>query len=601
MPSSTREVNKTMMASLFGNLLKVLSPRWTPVLFFFDDLQWADPLLLALLTSLIRGAGTESLNLSAASKAKRSQDDAGGDVNVLFVGSYRDNEVDDDSLLAKVLEKMTSDSAVHVTNIALARFSEGTLNEMLSESLCLPIRRVRSLSKLVIHKTDGQPLHVIEVIQALAMDNLLTHSFARGWEWDADSIDICPMTDSVAELFAFKLRKLPSDILLGLQIVSCFGFQVDQHIISYVADYDGVSSVDIATAIDVGLSKGLVERAGQLVSFSHDMIQKATIDTIDEDHLTTLLSKLAAALIKNATAVGDLDSVLFVIVDLINRIGSDVISCPLQRVIFADLNLKAGTKAISVPDFAAAATYAESGISFLSDHSWETQYKLSLRLYETAVLSHFSTQQGNLDRLKNRIDSVFEHAKDFSDKFKTHCVWIKLLSMTDLKRAIDESLNALDQLGEPLDLANVNYKMMLEEMESLKEKFSGKRKQRELSMQPMSDCNKMKAMMVMASLVVCYHHLASYLVAYVSCQMIRMTMAYGRCEQSVFCVATFACALVNHLHDIDEGSPWGKLALSLLNMHDNKDVLIPSIYPPLYSMVFGWKGKHLDTDDWSLL
>ena len=55
-----------------------------------------------------------------------------------------------------------------------------------------------------------------------------------------------------------------------------------------------------------------------------------------------------------------------------------------------------------------------------------------------------------------RIYSVFEHAKDFSDKFTIHQVWIQVLSMTDVSRAIKESLNSLDRLGEPLDLAHID-------------------------------------------------------------------------------------------------------------------------------------------------
>jgi hypothetical protein len=100
--------------------------------------------------------------------------------------------------------------------------------------------------------------------------------------------------------------------------------------------------------------------------------------------------------------------------------------------------LHAGTKAIGVPDFAGAAMYAENGIAPLSDTCWETQYDLSLRLYEIAVLSHFTLRTGDRVQLMNRIQMVFEYAHNFSDTFNTHRVWTQLLSLTNFSEAIEE-------------------------------------------------------------------------------------------------------------------------------------------------------------------
>jgi len=590
------KVNEAIIHTLFGQLMQVLSSKRTPILFFIDDLQWVDPLSLALLTELVKGAHPDLIlepsltsETGTDKNTKRDCDRASEEgVNVMFVGSYRCNEVDDDHPLARVLKKFDSDSSVNLTNISLSGFTVDTLNEMLSESLRMPVRRVRSLSEMVIQKTDGQPLHVIEFVQALTMDNLLTHSFVRGWEWDADSIDICPITDSVAELFALKLRRLPRDIVVGLQIVSIFGSQIDQNVLAFVADYDGEDSVDITEAIRVATREGLVERASSLVSFAHDMIQKATIDSIGKEDLVVLLRKLAAAFIRNASAVGQLDSVLYVIVDLINRIGCDATPSPKQRALFAELNSRAASKAIRVPDFAGAVKYAENGITFLREGCWEAQYSLSLRLYETAVLSHFSSLAGDRDVLTKRINAVFEHAKDFSDQFKTHCVWIKLWSMKDLTKAIGESLHALERLGEPLDLTQIDSHKSRDELIKRRDQFAGDRKKKFLSSNRLSDENKVRVMKIYSSLIVYYHQQKSFLTSYISCQMIKMSMDHGHCEHSAYGAAAFACSLVNVLDDIDEGSDWGGTALSLMNMYD-KDVLMPSIHGSLYGIVFIWK------------
>mmetsp|Transcript_11470 Transcript_11470/g.24449 ORF Transcript_11470/g.24449 Transcript_11470/m.24449 type:complete len:1640 (+) Transcript_11470:109-5028(+) len=604
--SESIKVNEAIIHFLFGQLLQTLSSRRTPILFFIDDLQWVDPLSLAMLTTLVSTSRPDHLPLTSTineyceDKKKTKNEVYEEDINVMFVGSYRDNEVGDHHPLTKTLSKFESESAVNVTNISLSGFNFETLNTMLSESLHMPVRRVRSLSEMIMQKTDGRPLHVIEFIQALTMDNLLTHSFARGWEWDADSIDIFPITDSVAELFALKLRRLPRDILIGLQILSCFGSQVDKNVLSLAADYDGQESVDISVAIRVGLSEGLIEQAAQQVRFSHDMIQKATIDSINESDLVSLLRKLASAMIKNASVTKSLDSVLFVIVNLINRIGGSmedsIASSAKERALFAELNLRAGSKAITVPDFAGAAKYAESGISFLSHQCWETQYEVAIRLYETAVLAHFSSNKGNRDKIMQRITPVFDHSKNFSDQFKTHCVWIKMLSMTDLSRAIKESLNALERLGEPLNLEDIDLNLSCAELMKMKEQLSGERKNIILSPKRLTDRTKMRAMKIMTSLILYYHQAKSPLGSCVACKMIEITVNYGHCEDSVFGAAAFASALVGFLGDVDEATSWARTALNIMTSYD-KEILIPSIYGTLYGIVLVWKEPIQSTLD----
>jgi len=68
-------------------------------------------------------------------------------------------------------------------------------------------------------------------------------------------------------------------------------------------------------------------------------------------------------------------------------------------------------------------------------------------------------------------------------------------------------------------------------------------------------------------------------------------MDFGHCQDSVVGAAAIAAALVNVLHDIDEGSTWGRMTLSLMDMYD-KNSLIPQIYGTMYGIVFVWKGKH---------
>ena len=598
------------MRSLFGTLLRALAAGADePVLFFADDLQWADPASLALLASLARGThpnlprlspaaatakaegaeaeGTAGKSAAVDESPRSHQDDSAAeeqahnqrDIRILFAVSYRDNEVSSSHPLADTLAQFRSGPFLILTNIPLAGFSSDALNKMLSDILRLPVRRVRPLTEIIRQKTDGRPLHVIEFLRGLTVDGLLTHSFERGWEWDVDSIAICPISDDVAELFSLKLHRLPHDTLAGLQVLSCFGGQVDLRILELAADNAGPEGgADLTAAVCAAVREGLVERAGWLVRFSHDVIQKAALDSVGAEELGGLLRRLAASLIQNASAAGEVeDAVMFVAVNLANRIGDASASAqdgaandstsndstvaapsPLSSAecaLFAKMNARASAKSLAVPDFAAAGQYAEAGIALLSKTCWEDQYELTLQLYDCAVLSRFSSHAGRgRGRILRWIDAVAQHARCFNDRFSTHGVWIKLLSMADMEKAIEESLKVLGQLGAPLDLRDVDTDRVQEELTAMKERFRGERKKKFLEGPRLSDHNHRRAMKVMSSLIVYYHMQGSLITSYVRCAMIKMSMNHGHCNDSVFAAAAFASALVNILSDVEEGT-----------------------------------------------
>ena len=92
------EVSKEQIHQLFNKLIKILSGLGRPILFFLDDLQWADAASIDLLLSLTT-ANEPELASSDSSRKKEG--------NVLFVGSYRDNEVDDNAEFVQLLDKLS--------------------------------------------------------------------------------------------------------------------------------------------------------------------------------------------------------------------------------------------------------------------------------------------------------------------------------------------------------------------------------------------------------------------------------------------------------------------------------------------------------------
>ena len=275
-PVDSSEGNKEQIHQLFGKLMTVLSASSQAVAFFVDDLQWADAASLGLFMALTKVSELDlsSSSESAADRAKLPK------AKLFFIGSYRDSEVDDNLQLVEMLHQLQASSSVEVTNISVNGFDSAALNGIVSESLCLPLRRTRPLTDIILQKTEGIAIHIIELIERLTTEKILHHGFVKGWEWDPEMLEACPISNSVAELFAFKMKSLPADALVGLKICSIFGIRIEQRIIDLLEGYDGDHSVDINVGLKAGVQLGLMETTSDdsnVYKFAHDIVAQVRL------------------------------------------------------------------------------------------------------------------------------------------------------------------------------------------------------------------------------------------------------------------------------------------------------------------------------------
>jgi ATP-dependent RNA helicase DDX31/DBP7 len=595
------EANKDQIHHLFSKLIAALSAPGQAAALFCDDLQWADTASLDLFAALTKASESDlSSSSSSGIPSKKTK--------LLFIGAYRDN--DDNARLVELLHSLKSTSTVQVTEIGVRGFDLGAMNMIVSESLCLPLRRTKPLSEIILQKTDGIVIHIIEFIGRLTAERILCHSFVKGWEWDSETIESCPISDSVAELFTYKLKSLSAADVLGLQICSIFGIRIEQRTISLLNGYDGDDSVDIGAALKAAIEVGLVEVHGSLkmFRFAHDIIaqvrslsmkisfslhitlvlhivtysEQTVFDLIPRDERKQLLKKLVSVLIRNATDAGEIDENVFVVVDLINRIPKEEVLDPTQRVLYATMNEKAGKKALSVPDFCSAFKYSESSLSFLDSSHWKSHHNLMLSIHETSVIALYSFTNGNQDLLTERIKTVFKYASNLDEEFRTRLVWIKLVSTTSLQAAINECHTLLDRMGEPIDPSDVDVAHVASEL--LRVKRAIQEGSRQLSFQ-MADVNKIMAMKVMICLVHSYSHQRNYKLAIVILRMVEISLKFGCCEESYFALASFSSNLIVFLGDIDQGVCWARMTLALMSKSRHS---INAIMPAVICAVYGF-------------
>jgi predicted ATPase len=110
--------------------------------------------------------------------------------------------------------------------------------------------------------------------------------------------------------------------------------------------------------------------------WSHDKIQEAVLTLVPDEEQSMFGQKVGQILVSHL-ANKDLEVALFSAINLLNEGSSVEAMGEMRRIELAELNLRAGQKAIKVSAFESAAKYLERGVKFLPDACWTNNSRLS--------------------------------------------------------------------------------------------------------------------------------------------------------------------------------------------------------------------------------
>lgn len=369
-----------------------------PLVIIVDDLQWADDFALEMVEAF-----TSSLSTTVTCNVQCS----GG---LLMLGSYRDNEVDPDGFLKKLIARMSQAKGnLRVAELPVKELLESDINSMLSSKLCLPMRYTRHLAKLVHKKTRGNPYHIEEFLVSVISNNMLRFAVKeRRWIWDDEVIDLQMISEGVAELLARKLHQLPKDILQTLKICSCLGSQVNRSTIRRLDS--GNLPFSLLESLDAAVNEGLMERAFHLYRFVHDILKESVYNLIPGRSSTLKIFPKLLALPSIRS--------MYAKITLISAWRND-------HYLHSSI-LNEGKKSTAMSSFAQARDYVEAGISFLSESNWTNQYMLSLELFELSVEICF--MDGNTSSVLSRLNQILTNATSFEDTLNATSFLMNLLA-----------------------------------------------------------------------------------------------------------------------------------------------------------------------------
>lgn len=226
-----------------------------------------------------------------------------------------------------------------------------------------------------------------------------------------------PVSNTVAELIAVNLSYLPTDSLQVLRVLACFGSSSCMELLGILEGFQS----GIIAMVDAFVEQGILDRAGPLVIFAHDLIQQEIYEEMSADERLNLHMDIGQYLGKQlevTIGMGQLSfkdhafyagmwnmtsSLISLACDQINDAGPERVDNDQQKQNFAEMNLTAGQKCARESNFCAALHYFSKGIAFLGDRGWSICGRLSRRLRQGAVSACFALSE---------FDSLIRHAEE---------------------------------------------------------------------------------------------------------------------------------------------------------------------------------------------
>lgn len=548
------DAQKRLLFSI-GRMLSAVASPTHPLVLLLDDIQWAGPTSIDLISFLVSDTGTAGL---------------------MLLLTCRGNEVAVDHRLAVTLRELESNDAT-ILNIEVMNFRDVEVATMLADLTNTDVDTIWPLAQATFLKTDGNVFMVLQILRDLFEDRPLR---ANGLSTDETlALSETVMSWDASALLLERFRRFPRDLQHILQVASCLGCEFNEKLVSKA------SQVDVGEPLRQLQEVGMLETSGLGEwRFVHDQIQTYAYATIPEDEKAILHLKIGRRLWSAYALVDSIDDLLPHLV-LQLRKGAHLLVDQEERTRVASLMHRAAERASSSSSFLLASSYLQLGIKMLGARHWRDEYFLSLNMFDAAAEVEYCL--GNFFAAREYIDEVLEHSRNIEDSYRAWTLSIYIHgSSHELQQAIDLSLEKLADMGERVPKRNMLVRGLFGHSR-LRKRLQKISNDEILALPPMQDAQHLAVARLMV-LTCAYAMFGRPMLSLVlPLRLVRRTLDEGLSAMSAFGFAMFGMTMCSLMNDIEIGIRFGELSLQVLAKFDNREWL-PRVYSITYPYCIAW-------------
>ena len=550
------EETKNRFFKVFKDFVKTFCDLEHPLVIFWDDLQWADLSSLTLIEALISDFDIK---------------------NMLFIGAYRYNEVDEIHPLRLVLNNIQKKNIL-VNTIFLKPLKLIYIQQLIAQTFNCDLKESTSLAELSLEKTEGNPFFLSQFLYSLYKENLIWFNKKDWkWQWNLSGIKNAKITDNVVELIASRISKFNKTTIEILKLAACIGSQFDLDTLSILCKMTLVDTYNnLNEALQEGIilqalnSHNLVDDSGKLIpsryTFLHDRIQQAAYSLIEENQKKEIHLKIGKFMLSCTDWIKK-DGVVLDIVNHLN-LGIELINNPSEVIQMAELELLAGKIAKKSTAYNTAYKYIQTGINLIGPSSWERLYELTHSLYVEAA--EIACLSGDFQAVEMYSETALNNSKTELDKIELF--EIKIIAYTAQNKkseVLDTALFVLKLLGMNFPKAP-NMAHVLASFTKTKLMLLGKHPEDLIDLPPMTNLFLTAALRIMVKMGMSTYMLDSNLFLLITLKAVRLYIKHGNLDSSPIGYAAYGMLLCC-TGDIDSGYKFGQLSLELLEKYNVKE------------------------------
>ncbi|MEV4610674.1 AAA family ATPase [Neorhizobium sp. LMR1-1-1.1] len=526
----------------FRQFVSVFARPEHPLVLFLDDLQWLDAATLDIF---------EDLALH------------GGDMPLLLVGAFRDNEVGPDHPLNRTIASLRTAGAA-IQDVLLDGVRQEDIALMIADALDEGSPRVLPLSLLVYEKAGGNPFFTTQFVASLVDRGLLHHDPAvPGWQWDIQQIGSLNVSDNVVDLMMQRLRHLPAASGDVVKQLACLGNTVK---LENYADILEISPDELDGLLREILDSGLLFQMGGSLFFAHDRVHEAAYLLLDDKERAAAHRFLGRRMLL-CSDDNESEASLFEIADQLNRGGTkDLAEAELESL--ASLNLRAARKARGSAAYGAACRYLAIAMNQLGgDESPKNPYLAFAVALEEAECVFLS---GDFARTELLIDKLLGRGGTKVELAAVHRLKVELrIVHSDNDAAVDAALVALRLFG--IDLtAHPTQDGVDAEYAAIWDNLEGRPLTSFADLPPMTDAETLSVMRILAEMWPPAYFTDFHLCAIVTCKMVNLSLRHGRASSSTQGLAWFGWLLGPLFGRFREGLEVAQFAQEVAINGDNR-------------------------------
>ena len=528
----------------FSRFIRGLGTTERPVIFFIDDLQWADLGSITILQNLLQDIANKE---------------------VLIVGTYRANEVHEAHPL-RVMLRALRENDLEPEEIQLEELTEDDVFNLCND--CFPnTENIQDLSHLIYQKTNGNPFFTNQMLKGLYEEGtIFFDAVSRKWNWIVDKIKSAATSNNVVEYMTSQLAKLSPEASYALRLASCIGNDFERKLLENIIT---VTPDELDIGLDEALINGLIvkkssEKSNRSYRFAHDRIQQASYENIDEDKRNQIHLKIGRTIL-NIVPKEQLEERHFDIVDQMNY-GIDFVTEEKEKLTLLDLNISAAQKARNSAAFDIGLKYALTGEKLLSKNHWQNDYKKGLLLNNEIAENAFL--KTDFEKAHSYIEIIIKNAKTVLDSEVAYKLSVLAYhAQNELLKSIYVGLDFLEKLDIRLP-KNPSKAGVVGAFLSARWAIRNETTSSLLNKPLMTDPHKLAAIRMLSYLNAPTYIGLPNLNAILIMEQVKLSVKYGNTPASSSGYGGYGLVLCGLTGEMEQGAKFGQLAQDIVAKYD---------------------------------